>query len=71
MIAFAGDAVEEGVPSSIAGGNAILCNHCGNQCFGFSGNSGSTYPWTQQYHSWEYTQEMPYHMTKAFVQLCS
>ena len=26
---------------------------------------------TQQFRSWEYTQEMPYHTTKAFVQLCS
>ncbi|KAM7317820.1 hypothetical protein ACRRTK_022557 [Alexandromys fortis] len=71
MIAFAGEDVEEGVHSSIAGGNANLCNHFGNQCGDSSGNSGSIYPWTQQYHSWEYTQEMPYHMTKASVQLCS
>ena len=68
---FAGEAVEKGVPSSIFGGNANLCNHFGKQCVGFSGNSGSTYQWTQQCHSWEYTQEMPDHMTRIFVQLCS
>ena len=51
MIAFAGEAVEKGLPSSIAGGNANLCNHFVKQCGSFSGNSGSTYPWTQQCHS--------------------
>ena len=30
-----------------------------------------TSPRTQQFHSWEDTQEMPYHTTKVFVQLCS
>ena len=42
-----------------------------NQCGGFSGNWESTSLRTQQFHSWEYTQEMPYHTTKVFVKLCS
>ena len=40
------------------------------QCGCFSGNWESISLRTQQFHSWEYTQEMPYHTTKAFVQLC-
>ena len=33
--------------------------------------SQETAPMTQQFHSWEYTQKLPYHTTKGFVQLCS
>ena len=64
-----GEDVEWGEHSSIVGGNANLCSHCGNQCGSFPGNWESTSLRTQQFHSWEYTQEMPYHTTKAFVQL--
>ena len=60
MIAYAGEDVEWGEHSSIVGGNANSCSHCGNQCGGFSGNWESTSLRTQQFHSWEYTQEMPY-----------
>ena len=48
-----------------------LWSHFENQCVGFSGNWESTYLRTQQFHSWEYTQERPYHTTTAFVQQCS
>ena len=38
MIAYAGEVVEQGEHSSIAGGNAKLCKHFGYQCSGFSEN---------------------------------
>ena len=60
MIASAGEDVEKGEHSPIAGGgNANLYNHFGNQYGGFSENWESTYLGIQQYHSWEYSQEMP------------
>ena len=70
MIDYVGKDVEQGEHSSIAGGNANLYNHFGNQYGGFSENWESTYLTIQQYHSWAYTQKMLNHTTKAFVQLC-
>ena len=64
MIVYVGEDVEYGENSSIAGGNANLYNHFGNQYGGFSKNWESTYLRIQKYHSWAYTQKIVNHTTK-------
>ena len=49
--AYAGEDVQEGEHSSIAGEKENLYNHFGNQYGGFSENWQSTYLRIQQYHS--------------------
>ena len=71
MIAYAGEDVEEGEYSSIAGGSENWYNHFLNHHDSFSENWESTNLRIQQYNSWEYTQKMLNHTTKTFAQLCS
>jgi hypothetical protein len=52
--AHAGKAVEQ-IHSSIAGGNANVYSHSGNQYCGSSDNWESIYLKTQLSHSWAYT----------------
>ena len=58
MIAYAREDVEYGKHSYIAGENANLYNHFGNQDGSFSENWESIYLRIQQYCSWAYTQKM-------------
>ena len=51
----------------IAGGNANLYNHSGNQYCGFSKNREATY----HLKTWAYTQRMLNHTKRTLVQLFS
>ena len=66
MIANSREDVEQEEQSSIAGGNANLCNHFGSQCGNFSENRELTYLRIQPYHSLENTQKMLNHKMYLF-----
>jgi hypothetical protein len=64
---FVGEDVEKEKHSSIAGGIANWYNDSGNQSRRSTENWKKIYLKTQQYHSLEYTQKMPYHVTQAHI----
>ena len=71
VTADAGEDVEQGEHSSIAGGIAHLYNHFENQFGSFSETWEEFYLNTQLYHSWADPQMMLHHPTRILAQLCS
>ena len=69
MMAYAGEDGEKGKQSFIVGGSANFYIHFENQYGGFPENWVSTYPKTQQYCFWTYTQSMFNHAIRTFAQL--
>jgi hypothetical protein len=63
--------VEQGKLSSTVDGSANLYKPFGNQFCGFSENWESMYLKMQLYHSWAYTQKMPYYTIGMIAQLCA